>query len=168
MPEPSREVVEALFQDAADLAPARRGAFLDERCAGDPDLRAAVEDLLRIDAQTEGDPEFLQGPVAGVRAALHLTDESTAPSLGMDVSPINMRDAADIERAIAAFAHAVNSGLVVIGSAVVPVHRHLIMALAARHKLPAVYVERSYVDGGGLIIVWPQFCRPVPARGRLR
>ena len=82
MPEPSREAVEALFQHAADLAPARRGAFLDERCAGDPDLRAAVEELLRIDAQTQGDPEFLQGPVAGVRAALHLTDETMAPSLG--------------------------------------------------------------------------------------
>src|SRR6516165_10743206 len=82
MPEPSREAVEALFQHAADLDPARRGAFLDERCAGNPDLRAAVEDLLRIDAQTEGDPEFLQGPVAGVRAALHLTGEAMAPSLG--------------------------------------------------------------------------------------
>jgi WD40 repeat protein/predicted Ser/Thr protein kinase len=82
MPEPSREAVEALFQHAADLAPARRGAFLDERCAGDPDLRAAVEELLRIDAQTQGDPEFLQGPVAGVRAALQLTAEATAPSLG--------------------------------------------------------------------------------------
>jgi WD40 repeat protein/predicted Ser/Thr protein kinase len=82
MPEPSREAVEALFQNAADLAPALRGAFLDERCAGDPDLRAAIEELLRIDAQTQGDPDFLQGPVAGVRAALHLTAETIAPVLG--------------------------------------------------------------------------------------
>jgi hypothetical protein len=80
-----------------------------------------------------------------------------APSLGMDVSPINVRDAADIERAIAAFARAANSGLVVIGSVVVAVHRHLIIALAARHKLPAVYVERSYADGGGLISYGPNF-----------
>src|SRR5262249_58930545 len=82
MPEPSREAVEELFQHAADLAPARRGAFLDERCAGDPDLRAAVEELLRIDAQTQGDPEFLQGPVAGVRTALNLTAETMPPSFG--------------------------------------------------------------------------------------
>src|SRR5262245_33880778 len=82
MPEPSREAVEALFQIAADLAPALRGAFLDERCAGNRDLRAAVEELLHIDAQTQVDPDFLQGPVAGVRAALHLTAETMAPLLG--------------------------------------------------------------------------------------
>jgi len=97
------------------------------------------------------DPALASGP------AQFAAIQSMAPSLGMDVSPINMRDAADIERAIAAFARAANSGLVVIGSAVVAVHRHLIIALAARHKLPAVYVERSYVDGGGLISYGPNF-----------
>jgi hypothetical protein len=50
MPEPSPEAVESLFQQAADLEPVRRAAFLDAQCAGDPDLRAAVEELLRFDA----------------------------------------------------------------------------------------------------------------------
>jgi WD40 repeat protein/predicted Ser/Thr protein kinase len=70
MPEPSPESVEALFQQAADLDPERRRAFLDERCAGDPDLRAAVEELLHFDAQIRDEPDFLRGPVADVRAAL--------------------------------------------------------------------------------------------------
>jgi len=65
-----------------------------------------------------------------------------------------VRDASEIERAIAAFARA-NSGLVVIGSAVVAFHRHRIIALAARDKLPAVYQERSYVDGGGSFPMGP-------------
>ncbi len=51
MPEPSPEAVEALFQQAADLEPEQRGAFLDEQCAGDPDLRAAVEELLQLRRQ---------------------------------------------------------------------------------------------------------------------
>src|SRR5262249_35382857 len=90
MPEPSREAVEALFQHAADLAPARRGAFLDERCAGDADLRAAVEELLRIDAQTQGDPEFLQGPVAGVRAALAPTQHSCYEGQSSEPKTVNL------------------------------------------------------------------------------
>jgi hypothetical protein len=70
MAEPSPEAVEALFQQAVDLVPARRGAFLDERCAGDPDLRAAVEKLLHFDAKAQSAPDFLQSPAADVRAAL--------------------------------------------------------------------------------------------------
>ncbi len=56
MPEPSPEVVEALFQQAAELDPEMRGAFLSERCAGDPDLRAAVEELLHFDARAQARP----------------------------------------------------------------------------------------------------------------
>ena len=73
MPEPSSEAVEALFQQATDIGPAHRGAFLDEQCAGDPALRAAVEDLLRFDAEAEGDPDFLFSPAAEARAALPLS-----------------------------------------------------------------------------------------------
>jgi putative tryptophan/tyrosine transport system substrate-binding protein len=83
--------------------------------------------------------------------------QSMAPALGVEVSPVNVRDAAEIERAIAAFARSANGGLIVTGSALVTFHRHLIIALAARHKLPAVYVERSYVAGGGLISYGPDF-----------
>jgi len=58
MSEPSLETLEALFQQAIDLAPERRSAFLDERCAGKPDLRAAVEELLYFDAKAQSAPEF--------------------------------------------------------------------------------------------------------------
>jgi ABC-type uncharacterized transport system substrate-binding protein len=97
------------------------------------------------------DPALASGP--GQFAAI----QSMAPSLGVEVSPVNVRDAAEIERAIAAFARAANGGLVVTGSALVAVHRHLIIALAGRHKLPAVYVNRSFVVDGGLISYGPDF-----------
>src|SRR6516164_1170973 len=70
MPEPSPEAVEAVFQEAADLDPARRDAYLDQRCAGDPELRAAVEELLHFDARAQSAPDFLHSPAADVRAAL--------------------------------------------------------------------------------------------------
>ena len=62
-----------------------------------------------------------------------------APSLGVEVSPVNVRDAGEIERAVTAFARSPNGGLIVTASALAIVHRELIVALAARHKLPAVY-----------------------------
>ena len=65
-----------------------------------------------------------------------------APSLGVEVSPVNVRDAAEIERAVAAFARAANGGLIVTGSPSTAIHRDLIIALAARHGLPAVYTPR--------------------------
>jgi len=77
--------------------------------------------------------------------------QSVAPSVGVEVSPINGRDAPEIERAIAAFARTSNGGLIVTASALAGVHRDLIIALAARHKLPAVYSGRVSVTRGGLI-----------------
>jgi putative ABC transport system substrate-binding protein len=77
--------------------------------------------------------------------------QSVAPSFGVEVSPVNVRDAPEIERAVAVFASSANGGLIVTGSALANVHRHLIITLAARHKLPAVYFERYFVTGGGLI-----------------
>ena len=77
--------------------------------------------------------------------------QSVAPSLGVEVSPVNVRDAAEIERAVAAFARSANGGLIVTASALASVHRDLIVTLAARHKLPAVYSARVFVTGGGLI-----------------
>ncbi len=70
MPEPPPEAVEALFHQAADLAPEQRGAFLDQHCAGEPDLRSAVEELLSFDARAQDAPDFLHSPAADVRAAL--------------------------------------------------------------------------------------------------
>jgi putative tryptophan/tyrosine transport system substrate-binding protein len=78
-----------------------------------------------------------------------------APSLGVELSPVDVRDAGEIERAVAAFASASNGGLIVTGSALGIVHRQLIITLAARHGLPAVYPGRFYVTAGGLISYGP-------------
>ena len=77
--------------------------------------------------------------------------QSGAPAVGVDVIPISVRDAGEIERAVAAFARTSNGGLVVTSSALTVRHRDLIIALAARHKLPAVYYRRYYAASGGLI-----------------
>jgi putative ABC transport system substrate-binding protein len=83
------------------------------------------------------------------------TIQAVATSVGVEVSPINVRDASEIERAVAAFARSANGGLVVTGSASATSHRELIIALAARHKLPAVYANRFLVTVGGLISYGP-------------
>ena len=77
--------------------------------------------------------------------------QSVAPSFGVELSPVNMLDAGEIERAIAAFARSPNGGMILTGSALAVFHRDLIVTLAARHKLPAVYYDRHFVAGGGLI-----------------
>ena len=78
-----------------------------------------------------------------------------APSLGVEVTPMDVRDAGEIERAVAAFASGSNGGLIVTGSALGIVHRKLITTLAARYKLPAVYSNRAFVTAGGLISYAP-------------
>jgi putative ABC transport system substrate-binding protein len=81
--------------------------------------------------------------------------QAVAPSLGMEANPVNVRDAAEIERAVTAFAGAPNGGLIVTASPAAALHRELIVSLAARHKLPAVYFERHFVAAGGLISYGP-------------
>ena len=81
--------------------------------------------------------------------------QSLAPSLGVEVTPVNVREANEIERDISAFARASNGGLIVTGSGTAIVHRELIVTLAARYKLPATYFERFFVAGGGLISYGP-------------
>ena len=81
--------------------------------------------------------------------------QSVAPSFGVDLRPIDVRDAGEMERALAAFAGSPNGGLIVTGSALAVVHRNLIIRLAARHKLPAVYFARYFVGDGGLISYGP-------------
>ena len=70
--------------------------------------------------------------------------DSAAPSLSVEVSPVSVRDAGEIERAITAFAHDSKRGLIVTASALSVFHRHLIITLAARHKLPTVYFQRHF------------------------
>jgi ABC-type uncharacterized transport system substrate-binding protein len=77
--------------------------------------------------------------------------QALAPSVGLEVSPINVRDAGEIERAMSAFAQSGNGGLIVTAGPGSLIHRDLIVTLAARHKLPAIYFDRFFVAVGGLI-----------------
>jgi putative tryptophan/tyrosine transport system substrate-binding protein len=115
-------------------------------------------------------PELLKEIAPGVTRAAVLRDpalvagigqfaviQSVAPSVGVEVIPINLGDAAEIKHEVAAFAQSANGGLISTASALSAVHRDLIIALAAQHKLPAVYQERNYVTAGGLISYGPNF-----------
>jgi putative ABC transport system substrate-binding protein len=77
--------------------------------------------------------------------------QSVSPSFGVELRPVDVRDTDEIERALAAFARSPNGGLIVTGSALAVVHRDLIIALAARHRLPAIYYDRYFAAAGGLI-----------------
>ena len=96
---------------------------------------------------------------AAVRAGIgqFAVIQSVAGLVGLDVMPVDLSDAAEIERELVAFAQSANGGLILTASALSSVHRDLIITLAARHKLPAVYQERNYADAGGLISYGPNF-----------
>jgi putative tryptophan/tyrosine transport system substrate-binding protein len=83
--------------------------------------------------------------------------QSVAPSLGIELRPVNVRDADEIERSIVAFAQGSNGALIVTASTSAIIHRELITTLAARNKLPAVYYTRFWVAGGGLMSYGPDF-----------
>jgi putative ABC transport system substrate-binding protein len=115
-------------------------------------------------------PELLKEIAPGVKRAAVLRDSATAsgigqfaviqyvaPSVGVEVSSIDLRDAGEIERAVAAFARSPDGGLIMTAGALSAVHRNLVTALAARHKLPAVYSNGDWVRGGALISYGPNF-----------
>jgi putative tryptophan/tyrosine transport system substrate-binding protein len=112
--------------------------------------------------------ELLKEVAPGVKRAAVLRDptissgpaqfgviQAAAPSVGVEVSPVNVHDASEIERGVTAFARSGNGGLIVTGSPLSLVHRELIIALSARHKLPAIYFLRAFVTDGGLISYGP-------------
>jgi putative tryptophan/tyrosine transport system substrate-binding protein len=86
--------------------------------------------------------------------------QAAAPSFGVEVRPVGVRDADEIERAVTAFARFSNGGLIVTGSVLAAVHRKLIIALAARDRLPAVYPYRYFATSGGLISYGPDTTDP--------
>jgi putative ABC transport system substrate-binding protein len=90
-------------------------------------------------------------PTQGGGTSQFAVIQAVAPSLGMEVIPVNMRDAGEIEHSIAAFAESPNAGLIMTSGPSARRHRDLIIKLAAQHKLPAIYTERSFVAAGGLI-----------------
>jgi putative ABC transport system substrate-binding protein len=143
--------------------------------AGDPVAGGHVESLARPGGNATGFMEFefslaakwlelLKEAVPGVTRAAVLRDaivgsgtsqfaviQAVAPSLRVEVSPVNMGDPGEIESGVAAFARLRDGGLVVVAGGSAGRHRDLIVALAARHKLPTVYFERSFVAAGGLM-----------------
>ena len=100
------------------------------------------------------DPSIAAGP------AQFAVIQAAAPSLGVELRPVDVRDGDEIERAITAFAQSPNSGLIVTGSPLSAFYRDLIIALAARHRLPAVYWSRIWAAAGGLISYGPDFLDP--------
>jgi ABC-type uncharacterized transport system substrate-binding protein len=146
--------------------------------AGDPVAAGYVDSLARPGGNATGFMDFEYGMAgkwlellkqiaSGVTRVAVLRDpaiptgpaqfgviQAVAPSLGMEVIPVNVRDAPEVERAVTAFAH-LNGGLIVTPSGFASVHRDVIITLAARHKLPAVYFQRFFVAGGGLISYGP-------------
>ena len=99
----------------------------------------------------------LRDPSLGSGTSQFAAIQAVAPSLSVEVNPVNMRDAGEIERGLAAFARSPNGGLITVAGAAATRHRDLIVKLAARQKLPAVYYERSYVAAGGLASYGPDF-----------
>jgi ABC-type uncharacterized transport system substrate-binding protein len=110
-------------------------------------LKAIAPGLTRI--------AVLRDPAIAAGAGLFAVIQSAAPSLRVEASAINVRDAGEIERTLTAFARVPNSGLIVTRSGSAHVHRDLIIKLAARHKLPAIYFEPTFVQSGGLMSYGP-------------
>ncbi|HVI66046.1 MAG TPA: ABC transporter substrate-binding protein [Bradyrhizobium sp.] len=114
-------------------------------------------ELLKEVAPTVTRVAVLRDPTISSGIGEFAAIQAVAPQLGIDVSPMSVRDAAEIEHAVTAFAGIPNSGLIVTAGRLAVANRELILMLAARHKLPAVYFERFFVATGGLISYGPNY-----------
>jgi putative tryptophan/tyrosine transport system substrate-binding protein len=115
------------------------------------DLPGKWLELLKQVAPDVTRAAVLRDPDVGTGTTQFAVIQAMAPLLRVDVNPVNVRDPSEIRRAVEAFARPPRGGLIVTASALATRHRELIIALAARHKLPAVYFERFLVAAGGLI-----------------
>jgi len=120
-------------------------------------LAAKWLELLKEIAPTLAHAAVIRDPAIVSGAAQFAAIQSMAPSLKVELVPVGVRDAAEIERGLARFARSTDGGLIVTASPLATVHRDLIVALAARHKLPAVYYEHFFVTNGGLMSYGPDF-----------
>jgi len=114
-------------------------------------LTAKWMELLNQIAPTVTRVAVLRDPALTVGVGQFAVIQYVAPSVGMEVSAISMRDPREIEQDIAKFASSPNGGLILTASSLSVVHRDLVVGLAAKHKLPAVYYRRYFVTGGGLM-----------------
>jgi putative tryptophan/tyrosine transport system substrate-binding protein len=110
-------------------------------------LKQIAPGLMRVAVLRDARQSFAMSSFAAV--------QTVAPSLGVEVIPINMRDAGEIEQSVASFARSPNGGLIPMASAATLHHRDLILTLTSRHTLPAIYWDRFFVDAGGLMSYGP-------------
>jgi hypothetical protein len=101
----------------------------------------------------------LRDPAVSAGIGQFAVIQSVAGSVGLEVVPVNLSDAAELERELAAFVRSANGGLILTASALSAIHRDLIITIAARHKLPAVYQEQNFAHAGGLISYGPNFLK---------
>jgi putative ABC transport system substrate-binding protein len=134
----------------AQISLARPGGNATGFAAFDYGLGAKWLQLLKELAPNVTRAAVIRDPAIASGLGSWAAIQSASPATGIEVSPINMADAGEIEGAVAAFAQAPNGGLILTGSALAVQHRDLIIALAARHKLPAIYYDPYYVAAGGL------------------
>jgi len=119
-------------------------------------LTAKWVELLKEIAPTVTRVAVLRDPELTAGVGQFAVIQYVAPSVGMEVSAISMRDVREIEQDITRFASSPNGGLILTGSALSLVHHDLVIALAAQHKLPAVYHRRYFVTSGGLMSYGPE------------
>jgi putative tryptophan/tyrosine transport system substrate-binding protein len=112
-------------------------------------------ELLKETAPRVKQAAVLRDPAVASGIGQFAVLQATAPSFGMELSPVDVRDASEIERAVTEFARSANGALLVTASALATRHRNLIVTLAARHRLPAVYASRFFVTAGGFISYGP-------------
>jgi putative tryptophan/tyrosine transport system substrate-binding protein len=114
-------------------------------------------ELLKQLAPTVTRAAVLRDPTIASGIGQFAAVQAVAPSLGVDLSAVDVRDAGEIERAVTAFARSPNGGMIVTASALATRHRDLVISLAERLRLPAVYPYRRFVDDGGLASYGPDF-----------
>jgi putative tryptophan/tyrosine transport system substrate-binding protein len=102
----------------------------------------------------------MRDPSLPTGTAMLAAIQAVAPSFGVELSPIDVRDAGEIERAVTAFARGSNEGLIVVTNPTANLHRELIITQAARHRLPAIYPYRFFVTGGGMMSYGPDDIEP--------
>jgi putative tryptophan/tyrosine transport system substrate-binding protein len=123
-------------------------------------------ELLKEIAPSMTRAAILRDPASPAEIGMLAAIQTAAPSFGMELTPLGMSDAGEVDRAITEFARWSNGGLIVLGSSLANIHRELILLLAARHRLPAVHPDRVFVSGGARRSVSksrPRFS-PVPTR----
>jgi putative ABC transport system substrate-binding protein len=119
-------------------------------------LTAKWVGLLKEIAPTVTRVAVLRDPELTAGVSQFAVIQYVAPSVGMEVSAINMRGARGVEQDVAKFASSSNGGLILTGSALSPIYRDLVVGLAAKYKLPTVYYRRYFVEGGGLLSYGPK------------